>query len=588
MNRLVREIFSCLYPRDWRARLVVFFAILTLVISKLLTLIAPFFYKESIDALAPAVETTAVALPWAFILAYGCARLSIQLFDSLRAILFGTIIQREIHNIQLHLLSHLHALSLRFHLERRTGSLTQAIMRGLNSIETLINGVVLTTMPTLLEICLVGVTLTKLYSYSYAIILLLTIVIYSALTFWLSQRRTDTIRQLNAADDATSAITIDSLLNYETIKYFSREAHEQRRLSESQAKLRTAAVRNLISWSILSLIQAVVVALSLITVTLMAAQDVKSHRMKIGDYILINTYLLQLYIPLGALSTIYLGGRRALVDLESMCKILDSVPEVENVPHAKPLVVKAGEICFTDVQFEYDPLRPLLKGISFVVPAGKRVAIVGSTGAGKSTIGKLLFRFYDVTNGHILIDGQDIKFVTLDSLRAAIGVVPQDTVLFNDTIYYNIAYGHRNPDDEPVCQDDVERAATLAQIKDLVVSLPQEYATPVGERGLKLSGGEKQRIAIARTILKAPKIFLFDEATSALDTRTEAEIQTCLRNIASDCTTLIIAHRLSTVVDADNIIVLDKGTIVEQGSHARLLALDGLYAEMWHRQRPSA
>ncbi len=571
-----------LWPGEWRARSAIIFAFLTLAAAKICALAAPFFYKESVDRLTPTISGVAV-LPLGLIFAYGTARIASQVTIYSRSLVFEPFLLGIADDVRLRFFTHLHALSLRFHLERQTGALTMTLERGVNGMRYVIENMAFNIIPTVVELILVSVLLAKLYSFSYVFIIVVTVAVYSACTHWLTERRGTFLRAFLGAHDQTNTVTMDSLLNYETVKYYVKERYEARRLKESRLSLRSALLKHMRAWQSLSLLQGSIVTCSLCTAMIVAAHQVLSDHMTIGDYVLVNTYLLQLFAPLGALGSVYIESKRSFVDMEAMLALLDTPPEIVERPNAQSLQIAGGEIRFEDARFAYETAREILKGISFTVPSGKRVAIVGATGAGKSTIAKLLFRSYDLTSGRILIDGQDISQVTQDSLRSAIGVVPQDTVLFNDTIYYNIAYGYHGNHDEP-SREAVERAAKLARLHDFIVSLPLGYETRVGERGLKLSGGEKQRVAIARTILKAPRIFLFDEATSALDNKTEAIIQACLRAVAANCTTLVIAHRLSTIADADEIIVLDQGEIAERGSHESLLGLNGNYAQMWHRQ----
>ncbi|MEX2643150.1 MAG: ABC transporter ATP-binding protein/permease, partial [Acetobacterales bacterium] len=467
----------------------------------------------------------------------------------------------------------------RFHLDRQTGGLSRAIERGTRGIQFVLSFTLFNILPTLFEIILVCGILWNLYSFSFAAVTFVTIVGYIAFTLVVTDWRLKYRREMNERDSEANTKAIDSLLNYETVKYFGNEDHEARRFDRSMQGYESAAVKSTTTLSMLNIGQGGIIAVGLTAVMLMAAAGVVDGSMTVGDFVLVNTYLIQLYLPLNFLGFVYREIKQSLTDMETMFDLLDVGTEVEDGPDAKPLALDAGRVEFDDVRFGYRPDRPILKGISFTVPAGRTVAIVGPSGAGKSTISRLLFRFYDVDGGAVRIDGQDLRGITQRSLRAAIGIVPQDTVLFNDTVYYNVAYGR--PEASPA---EVEDAARMAQIHDFVMSLPDGYQTRVGERGLKLSGGEKQRVAIARTILKDPAILLFDEATSALDSATEKEIQASLRRVSTDRTTLIIAHRLSTVIHADEILVLEAGEIVERGRHAELLGQDGLYAAMWQRQ----
>jgi ATP-binding cassette, subfamily B, heavy metal transporter len=475
-------------------------------------------------------------------------------------------------------------LSLRFHLDRQTGGLSRAIERGTTGIDNVLRLAVFNIIPTLLEVGLVTVILWRIFDWRFAAVTFFAVVAYLAFTLAFTNWRVKFRRTMNETDSEAQSKAIDSLLNYETVKYFGNEAHEARRFDESWARYERAAVKSQVTLNMLNLGQATIIAGGLALVMLMAAYGVRDGSMTVGRFVLVNTYLMQLYQPLNFLGFVYREIKQGLVDMEQMFRLLAVPAEVVDKPDATALATHlseqhAGEVVFSDVQFAYRPDRQILKDISFTIPAGGSLAIVGPTGAGKSTVSRLLFRFYDITAGQIRIDGQDIRDITQDSLRAAIGVVPQDTVLFNDTIGYNIAYGRPG-----ASQEQIEHAARLAQVHDFVQRLPDGYNTRVGERGLKLSGGEKQRVAIARTILKDPRILILDEATSALDTHTEQEIQAALRAVARHRTTLTIAHRLSTVIDADQIIVLDHGRIVERGNHAELLARDGVYARMWALQ----
>jgi ATP-binding cassette subfamily B protein len=493
---------------------------------------------------------------------------------------FAKVAQRAIRAAALAIFRHLHDLALRFHLERQTGGLSRAIERGTKGIEFLLTFILFNVAPTLLEIVLVCGILWSLYGLSFAAVTFVTIAAYIVYTLVVTEWRLKFRRAMNEMDSRAHTRAIDSLLNYETVKYFGNEEHEARRFDGALRAYEHAAVKSKVSLASLNVGQAVIVSFGLAAVMIMAAAGVVDGRMTVGDFVLVNTYLIQLYLPLNFLGFVYREIKRSLTDMEAMFGLLDVRAEITDAENATPLPPGPGELWFEEVSFGYDARRPILKDVSFTVPAGKTVAIVGPSGAGKSTIPRLLFRFYDVDGGAVRIDGHDLRQVTQSSLRAAIGMVPQDTVLFNDTIYYNIVYGR--PDATPA---EVEEAARLARIHDFVMSLPDRYQSLVGERGLKLSGGEKQRVAIARTILKRPRILIFDEATSALDTHTEKEIQESLREVSADRTTVIIAHRLSTVVDADTILVLDGGRIVERGRHAQLVASGGRYAGMWARQQ---
>jgi ABC-type transport system involved in Fe-S cluster assembly fused permease/ATPase subunit len=580
---VLRVVGHYLWPEGetgLRCRVVVAMALL--IVAKVTNVYVPVLYKHAVDALGEPTAQ-AVAVPVALILAYGVARILAQAFGELRDAIFAPVSQRAIRNIALKVFHHLHALSLRFHLERQTGGLSRVIERGTNGMEFLIRFTTFNILPTLFEILLVGVVLWNLYDWRFSAVTLAAVGGYIVFSVTLSEWRIKFVRRMNDADTEANAKAIDSLLNYETVKYFGNEEHEARRFDVGRRRYEQAAIRSSRTLSLLNVGQGAIISGGLIAVMVMAGYGVKAGTMTLGDFVAVNAFLIQLYMPLNMLGFAYREIRNALVNMESMFGLMDIRTEIADKPGAPALKVAGGEIVFDRVDFHYEQARPILHDVSFRVAPGDTVAIVGSSGAGKSTVSRILFRFYDVAAGTVKIDGQDIRDVTQASLRAAIGVVPQDTVLFNDTIYYNICYGR--PD---ATREEVEQAAHLARIHDFIMALPQGYESAVGERGLKLSGGEKQRVAIARTILKNPSILLFDEATSALDTRTEQEIQRSLEEVSRGRTTVVIAHRLSTIINADEIIVLDRGRVAERGRHGELLARDGLYADMWRRQQEAA
>ena len=582
--RTLGRLLPYLWPRNQPGmRLRVVTAMVFLVAAKVAIIYVPIFYKDAIDVLAPAETGVLVALPLGLILAYGAARVLSLAFGELRDAIFAKVGQRAIRNVALNVFRHLHKLSLRFHLERQTGGLSRAIERGTKAIELLLRFSLFNIIPTLIEITMVSVILWVMLDFAIAAVTFVTVLVYIGYTMVVTEWRIKFRRQMNEQDSSANTKAIDSLLNYETVKYFGNEEHEAQRYDKALQRYETAAVRNTTSLSVLNIGQAIIISIGLTLVMIMSGQGIVDGNLTVGDFVLANTYLMQLYQPLNFFGFVYREIKQALIDIETMFQLLAIDTEIADKPEAPDLKLAGGEVRFDDVDFGYDPRRPILKGVSFTVPPGHSVAIVGPSGAGKSTISRLLYRFYDVGDGRITIDGQDIRDVSQASVRRATGIVPQDTVLFNDTIYYNIAYGR--PDASPA---EVESAARLAHIHNFIMALPDGYQSMVGERGLKLSGGEKQRVAIARTVIKDPCILLFDEATSALDTQTEQEIQANLRELAQGRTTLIIAHRLSTVVDADEIIVLDQGQIVERGTHADLLVADGRYAEMWRRQQEGA
>ena len=583
--RVLKGLAPYVWPAgraDLKQRVV--FACVLLVLAKLVTVAIPLIYKAATDALVDAGSLdVAKGLPLAIaatIVVYGIARILMSAFTQARDVLFTQVTANAVRALTLKTFEHMHRLSLRFHLERRTGGLNRVIQRGTNAIELIIRMGVLNTIPTLFELVFI---LALLWIY-FGVLIVLVVLAMVALYIWYSvvasEWRIGIRREMNDSDTEANTKAIDSLLNYETVKYFGNEALEARRFDASMARYEKASVRAYYSLGVLNAGQAFIFTVGLTLAMWIAARGIVAKTHTIGDFVMVNAMLIQLYIPLNFMGMIYREIKQGLVDLETMFSLLDEHPEIADRPGAKPLAVEGAAIRFEEVRFAYDPEREILKGISFEVPAGKMVAIVGPSGAGKSTLSRILFRFYDIRSGRVTIDGQDIREVTQNSLRAAIGVVPQDTVLFNDTIHYNIRYGRPTASEEEVVE-----AARLAQIDAFVRSLPQGYKAMVGERGLKLSGGEKQRVAIARTILKSPPILILDEATSALDSHTEKEIQDALDRVAKNRTTLVIAHRLSTIVHADQIIVMDKGEIVERGSHAELIGKGGLYASMWERQR---
>jgi ABC-type transport system involved in Fe-S cluster assembly fused permease/ATPase subunit len=564
-------------------------AALLLLGAKLATVSVPFTFKWAVDALsgqgsAPVAADSwlawAVAAPFAMTLAYGSMRIVMAVLTQMRDGVFAKVAMHAVRRLAIRTFEHMHQLSLRFHLERKTGGLTRVLERGRNAIETIVRMLVLQLVPTIIEVALVAGVLLYQFDWRYVIAILVTVTLYMWFTYIATEWRIGIRRRMNESDSDANTKAVDSLLNYETVKYFAAEQREARRYDRSIERYENASVSSYVSLNVLNAGQAIIFTLGLAATMVMCAYGVTSGLNTVGDFVMINAMMIQLYQPLNFMGMVYREIKQATVDIESMFNILQRQPEILDRPDAKPIEIAAGTVRFEDVAFSYQPERPILKGVTFEVPAGKTVAIVGPSGAGKSTISRLLFRFYDVTGGRILIDGQDVRAVTQESLRAAIGMVPQDTVLFNDTIRYNIRYGRWDADDE-----EVEEAARLAQIDTFIRMSPHGYDTEVGERGLKLSGGEKQRVAIARTILKAPPILVLDEATSALDSRTEREIQDALDRVSRGRTTLVIAHRLSTIVGADEIIVLDQGVIAERGAHHDLLRMGGLYADMWNRQR---
>ncbi|TNE57741.1 MAG: ABC transporter ATP-binding protein/permease [Alphaproteobacteria bacterium] len=586
------RIFLRLLPYLWPAGRVdlkvrIFAAVACLILAKIINVIVPVLFGNAVDLLTqienadPAVQ--ALAVPVALIVGFGFARFAANAFQQLRDALFSDVGFHAQRDVSVETFRHLHKLSLRYHLERRTGGLARVIDRGTKAIEFLLRIAMFNLVPTIIEIGLACAVLWIMLGYEFALVVLGTVALYVWFTFSITEWRLAFRRKMNASDTEANTKAVDSLLNYETVKYFNNEGVEAERFEKAARGYEKAAVRSYVSLSILNGGQALIISLGFVALLLMAAYGIKAGTMSVGKFTMVQMYLLQLAVPLNMLGFVYREIKQSLVDMGRMFETLDLNEEVKDSEEAQPLKVAKATVAFENVEFAYDPARKILNGVSFHVEGGKTLAIVGPTGAGKSTISRALFRFYEVSGGRITIDGQDIQTVTQDSLRRAIGVVPQDTVLFNDSIYYNIAYGRPN-----ATKEEVVEAAKSAKIHEFIERLPDGYDTMVGERGLKLSGGEKQRVAIARTILKNPPILLLDEATSALDTHTEKEIQSSLDAISRNRTTLIIAHRLSTVIHADEIIVLDAGHIVERGTHDALLAKDGIYATMWKRQLEAA
>jgi len=556
----------------------VLLALAFLVCAKLANIAVPLVMKRIVDGLSG--DKALLAVPVAALLAYGILRLSSTAFNELRDIVFVKVAQRSMRRIALEVFHHLHALSLRFHLERQTGGLTRDIERGTRGISTLLSYTVFSVLPTLLEIALVTGFLIYKFDVWFGVIAMAAVALYVALTFVISEWRTAHRRRTNELDSKANTRAVDSLLNYETVKYFGNEGFEARRYDRNLESYERAVVTSEASLGLLNVTQALVIALAVSLLMWRAADGIVHAHLTLGDLVMVNALLIQLYIPLNFLGVMYREIKQAVVDMEKMFRLLAENREVEDKPGAPALAVRGGAVRFEHVDFSYDGVRPILKDVTFEIPAGRKVAVVGSSGSGKSTLARLLFRFYDVNAGRITIDGQDIRDVQQATVRAALGVVPQDTVLFNDTIFYNVSYGRPG-----ASREEVEEAARVAHIADFIARLPDRWETSVGERGLKLSGGEKQRVSIARTVLKNPPILIFDEATSALDSRTEKSIQAELAEISRDRTTLVIAHRLSTIVDADEILVLDHGSLVERGTFRELLAAKGRFAEMWKLQQ---
>jgi len=576
----IKTLMPYLWPaKDWNIKARVIAALGCLALAKIATVMVPVFYKDAVDLISTDQNFVVSAL-FGILVAYAIARIAQQGFAELREFFFARVGQRAIRKVALKTFRHLHSLSLRFHLDRQTGGLSRAIERGIKGIEFLLNFMLFNILPTLAEIALVCAILWVVFDFWYAFVVFITVGIYIVFTFAVTEWRMKFRRRMNDMDSKANTRAIDSLLNYETVKYFGNEEHEAARFDRALRRYENAAVKSKTTLSLVNIGQGFIISIGLTLVMAMAGLDIESKNMTVGGFVMVNTYLLQLFIPLNFLGFVYREIRQSLTDMEAMFRLLDENMEIQDSTVATVFETSGANLRFKDVHFSYKTERNILQGISFNVDRGKTVAIVGSSGAGKSTIARLLFRFYDVSSGKIEIDGRDIRRITQKNLRELIGIVPQDAVLFNDSIYYNIAYG--KPEASPT---EVENAARLASIHDFIMTLPSAYNTAVGERGLKLSGGEKQRIAIARTILKKPDIYLFDEATSALDSHTEKKIQASLNKISKNHATLIIAHRLSTIVEADEIIVLDNGTIAESGKHLQLLKEKGIYWEMWEKQQ---
>jgi ATP-binding cassette, subfamily B, heavy metal transporter len=583
-----------LWPYIWPGdrtdlKMRVVWSVVLLLLAKLATLAVPFTFKWATDALTGADSAPVqpsnwvlwlIASPLIMTLSYGALRVLMGVLTQWRDGIFARVAMHAVRKLAFRTFVHMHELSLRFHLERKTGGLTRVLERGRNGIETIVRMVILQLVPTIVEVSLLMAVLLWKFDWRYVLATLITVVIYMYYTYIATEWRIGIRRKMNDSDTEANTKAIDSLLNYETVKYFNAEARESTRYDRSMERYEEASVKAYTSLAVLNTGQAIIFTGGLTATMMMCALGVRSGHNTVGDFVMVNAMMIQLYQPLNFMGMVYREIKQAIIDIEKMFNVLSRDPEIKDSPGALPLIVTSGNLRFDNVQFAYESDRPILKGLSFEVPAGKTVAIVGPSGAGKSTISRLLFRLYDVSSGQILIDGQDIRNVTQATLRAAIGMVPQDTVLFNDTIRYNIRYGRWNASDA-----EVEEAARLAQIDGFIRMSPKGYETQVGERGLKLSGGEKQRVAIARTVLKAPPILVLDEATSALDSHTEQEIQDALERVSRNRTSLVIAHRLSTIVAADEIIVLDQGRIAERGTHGQLLASGGLYASMWNRQR---
>ncbi|MEO1119695.1 MAG: ABC transporter ATP-binding protein/permease [Pseudomonadota bacterium] len=583
--RIVFRVAPYLWPKgrwDVKARVVISMALL--VLAKVAVVSTPFFFKGAVDMLAGDAKTGDASLLWAaapvaLVLGYGLMRFSGNLFQQLRDVVFSRVGQEALRLLAIETFRHIHALSLRYHLERQTGALSRVIERGVKAIEFLLRFLLFSIVPLTIELLFVAGILFFNFDWRYLVVVLATIAAYVVFTFRITEWRVKIRQRMNEQDMAANQKAIDSLLNYETVKYFAAEEREAQRYNDSMRGYEKAAIETQSSLALLNAGQALIITAGLVALMGMAAAGVAQGVITVGDFVMVNAFMIQITLPLGFPGTVYREIRQALIDMADMFGLLDQPPEVVDKPGAPALTMSAGRVQFEAIDFAYAPERPILQGVDFDIPGGGSLALVGPSGSGKSTTARLLYRFYDVTAGRILIDGQDLRDVSQTSLRKAIGVVPQDTVLFNDTIGYNIAYAQPE-----ATREEIEAAARAAQIDTFIAQLPQGYETVVGERGLKLSGGEKQRVAIARTILKNPRILILDEATSALDSRTEQGIQEALRALSKDRTVITIAHRLSTIVEADDILVLEAGRVIERGRHGDLLALDGVYAQMWRRQ----
>lgn len=574
------ENLRALFPYLWEFRGRVLFALISLVLAKVANVGVPVVLKEIVDSLDVNGAQLALSLPVALLLAYGALRVASSLFNELRDVLFTRVRYRAMRRLTIRTLRHLHNLSLRYHLERKTGAISSDLHRGSASLSSLLNYFTFSIIPVSVEFLLVAIILISQYDAVFSLVIFISVAVYVIFTLKVMNWRMQYRAEMNKMESKANNEAVDSLINYETVKYFNNEDMESNRCNETLNGWENNAVLSQSSMSALNFGQGAIIAIGVTVIMFFAASEVVKGDMTLGDLVLVNAFLLQLFIPLGFLGVVYRQIRYSLADMQQLVNLLNEAPEIEDKPDAKSLEVSRGEIKFNNVSFSYQPDRPILHNISFTIRPGEKLAVVGASGAGKSTLARLLFRFYDVNQGEVLIDNQDVRNVTQKSLREAIGIVPQDTVLFNESIYYNLAYAKVD-----ATKEEVVRAAKLAHIHEFIESLPDKYDTVVGERGLKLSGGEKQRVAIARTILKDPKILIFDEATSALDTRSEKAILADLKTAAVNHTTLVIAHRLSTIVDADEILVMEQGRIVESGTHQQLLESKGTYTYMWELQQ---